>query len=614
MAGGLRRPPACAPCPTARDVVIGRVRHVFTRVRRLCLVATIASVVVPGLPANAHAAIETEDLDIIVVEGQTSLGSWLAHPDLGPLVRSGAIALLSARTRRDAYDVEGARAAALATLGAGARLSGVSDPIDLPFTALGEGLAGAKVSLIPIPQLRLLLYPRVANNPRAVIRVSLERDLDRIARLLRRDRRTLLVGAVPDDARRQRGVWLGAIALIGPGTSASVLVGASTRRAGVVTLADVAPSVLATFDTAPLPSMTGRAWRVTTSGPSPADLLSFEDRLVRAHDQRRPLSRALMVIAMVALIASAILIRSARAPRVTRPLLAFVAAIPLALFLAPLLGARSTPAVVVSVVAVAAIGGAIVIAITPRHALAVIGALSALVVLIDLATGGSIAVRSPLSYAIASGVRFYGIGNELMGVVIGGTLASLTALRRDIDARMTVIIAVIAAVIVVLLVAPSVGAKFGASLTAAPAFATALVLARRARIDVRALALILAVTIVTALGALMVDRLSAPANRSHVGSATSSSMVGVLASKIRAAASTLALSIWVQTILAAAVAVMIVGAQRVWARAREHAYLRGAWTGGVVAVLTSVAFNDAGIIAAALIAVSLTPTLLLIQE
>ena len=54
----------------------------------------------------------------------------------------------------------------------------------------------------------------------------------------------------------------------------------------------------------------------------------------------------------------------------------------------------------------------------------IIETITALVIIVDLLTGANLAKFSPLSYQVITGARYYGIGNEYMGVLIGSAIIS----------------------------------------------------------------------------------------------------------------------------------------------------------------------------------------------
>ena len=104
-----------------------------------------------------------------------------------------------------------------------------------------------------------------------------------------------------------------------------------------------------------------------------------------------------------------------RPGKVARYGLRVVSAWPLALLLAPLADPHS---VGVYVAVFAALTG--LLALLPSPPL--ICALTALVIVGDGLTGTTLISNSALSEYALSGIRFYGIGNEYMGVLIGGAL------------------------------------------------------------------------------------------------------------------------------------------------------------------------------------------------
>ena len=49
--------------------------------------------------------------------------------------------------------------------------------------------------------------------------------------------------------------------------------------------------------------------------------------------------------------------------------------------------------------------------------------------LLDVLTGSSLIRLSPLGYDVMLGARFYGIGNEYMGILVGSSLLAALSIR-----------------------------------------------------------------------------------------------------------------------------------------------------------------------------------------
>lgn len=427
----------------------------------------------------------------------------------------------------------------------------------------------------------------------------------------------LVVAAVtPPAVRTETGRHLTEVAMVGAGLRPGLLSSGTTRRAGVLSITDLAPTVLSRLG-APLPAeAAGRTAALHPARDAPGAIRALERDIIHAHAIRHPLTRGMLWVAMaIAAAAVGTLLRAGRRPgaRAWRDALATLliatAAAPLALLLEPLLGARTTESAAMAVTVVALfVAAASRLLLGPARALPAVAGLTAAVVLADLALGAPLGSRSALSFLVTSGHRFWGIGNELMGVVVGGALfAAAAAADRGREAlRASIWTAAALGLAVVLMAAPWLGGKFGAALTAVPAFGAFLVLSRRGRLERPAVIGIAIATVLVAGLLVAADLLRAPEAQGHVARAAGGSGgASVALRKIEAALQLLAFSIWPRALAVFAGAAAVLAWRRpgmlargLWGRPGLRAAL---WASGIAAA-AAVLFNDAGLIAAALVA------------
>ena len=309
----------------------------------------------------------------------------------------------------------------------------------------------------------------------------------------------LLVGLLPGPRARWTGERLTALAWAGP-WGPGLWVGGTTRRAGLVTALDLAPTLARAAGAAAPAGAVGRPLAAVArtrqaSGHGPPEPLPEVAQLVRftrdraailAHrfDVLPPLT-TLQVLALAAVAARIGLQRLGRpgGPGAGwAPLLAaWAAAVPLALLhpwaAVPFLPGLDGPAWSVPFVAVVALAIAWAARTLARpYGLSgtalVCGAIAA-VLLADQAAGLDLVARSFMGYDLTAGARFYGIGNEHMGLWVGSSLALAGELadrwRAGSVAGLGLLLLVAAVV-----AAPNLGANVGGAATCAAAFAVAL--------------------------------------------------------------------------------------------------------------------------------------------
>jgi len=582
----------------------------------------------------------------------TTLGDWSSPglPHFKTLLEDGAIALLATRTAHEIADLRSMRASAAVTFSAGSE--GAGDPrTGKPITVTGvtPGLLGDALArggyatgfaeLGSIDQNAALAFARTDGSlPSRIDEKRLVRpggatlvdlggrpisEADEVLGLIQREMSPsdllMVVSGSTSVARQRQGIRLSAVAIEGPGFGPGMLTSGTTRRDGVVTLTDLAPTIVAALGLPPLPGADGRAATVKPTSNAVPKLLSLERDLVRASLDRRPLTRWTLVAAMILIVvALAVVWFAGPAPRTnTRipsgardwlaTLLVASAATPLALYVNGIFHPSSTGVAGLETVAVA-LGVALIARATVglTGSLVVVLGLTALVPLVDLLIGTPLAVRSPLAFQVAGGGRFYGVDDGVLGVVVGAEVfaAALIVERMRGVGRW---IAIVFAASVWLLGAPSFGSKFGAPLTAVPAFGV-LAVAIGGKRFTRASIAAIAIATVAVTGLLIgVDALRTPAAQSHVARAVEgrSSVGGILSRKIHAQWVITAHTIWTPAIIlfAGALALVLWRRRDLVARALEwHALLRPALLAALVGGIAGFLFNDGGVLTTAPIA------------
>ncbi len=501
-----------------------------------------------------------------------SLQEWLAWPSLAALIDRGAAGLLSTR-----------------------------EP--LRMEPLARALRDADV---PFGDISVASGRRVTSEAEHSLAGT-----DLVVQKLLADSRRPTIVVFSRDPRS-----LGAVAIAGPSLPRGLLRSATTRRNGLVALTDVAPTILRLAGVPVPDAMTGRVMTVVATSDATQALRTFDGELTHAAEVRNPLVRGFVFVAIAVALVCAIAVALGRRARLALTGLVVVCAVPVAMLVEPLLPAAETTATSAAWVAALALvaGASAARALGVTRGVALVCGVTALVVLADLALGAPLASRSPISYLLTEGARFYGIGNELMGVVVGGLIVAVAVLfEQRPETRAASIGGPFAfAVAVWLMASPSIGAKFGSVLTALPAFALIAARAGGRRVTLRlVLALEAGAIALTAL-VYASDRLRPAAERSHIGGAATGAGA-TLARKIATAVRVAAFSYWMVALIVFVAAVAVVARVRrddVRRIRRQRPTLVTVAVAAGIAIVSAVAFNDAGTIAAALIALPCVALLL----
>jgi hypothetical protein len=462
----------------------------------------------------------------------------------------------------------------------------------------------------------------------AVLDRTLEATDELVGLLLREvdfDRDAVIVTAPSDPGD---GVHLTVAALRAPGDQPGLLDSATTRRAGYVTLPDLAPTVLELLGMERPDSMEGRPYEIhprSWAGP-PVSRFVEADREARFRDRMLgPVAGTYVVIEiLLSLLVAYVLVRHPGRMRL-RSAFDFVGLWLLGVVPLTFLGAVLDLDRVGPYLALVIGGGAVLAAAAaalrgPMRPLAALLALLLALHVADVMTGSHLQFSTVFSYSPTVGGRFAGFGNLTFGqiaataVLLAGIVAYLVPGRRGV--RIAV------GILVVTLLAdglPFWGADVGGVLAAVPAFAlVALGLSGR-HVSRRRLAGLAAggVAVVTALGFL--DLLRPAESRTHlgrlfeqIGSDGLRPFTDAVQRKLATNLSVIPTSIWIPLVPAVLgfYAWLAYGSSFRLAEIRRRApQMRPAFVGLLVAAVLGLALNDSGIAIPAMMLGVLNPVL-----
>ena len=264
--------------------------------------------------------------------------------------------------------------------------------------------------------------------------------------------------------------WLVPVIAYGQGFEPGLLTSPTTRRRGLVASFDITATILQHFELYRRGEIHGQPLNWVGQEAPLGYLLNREAEMAQIYLLRTPLVKGYIgvIIIMVGLAVAALLLKWQRL-EMLRLMLAAVAASPLILLL---LGVIPGSIWMVPVWITLALGAALVLKrFEPITAMRTLGAVTALIVAFDALLGAWLQQRSILGYDAIAGARYYGIGNEYMGVLVGCTLLAVSGLlsKRKLPA------AIVFAAVILLLMLPGVGANLGGTLAAILGFTVALV-------------------------------------------------------------------------------------------------------------------------------------------
>ena len=298
-----------------------------------------------------------------------------------------------------------------------------------------------------------------------------------------------------------------------------------------------------------------------------------------------------------------------------RGLLTGILVYPLAILLAPLTGtANPWQTIFLSLLIMALITYIVTRVRDDRVLFLIIAVINVIPAVGDVLAGGYLMNKAALSYDVVVGGRYYGIGNEYMGVVIGAAIIGVSALLQLApDSRKAVLplIGLSFIGLIVFFAAPGAGSKAGGALTATVGFGVTMYRFLGSRFKLRSgLLLILALGLGVAVLAA-VNYLFPAGEQSHIGRAFHSLFQGkfiviwqitvrkLMANLYLARHSPFSTILILQSLIW--LALFFRNREKLRSILAGAPYLKAGMSGMVFAAVAAIALNDSGVIGAPLL-------------
>ncbi|MGI6488610.1 MAG: hypothetical protein ACOX2B_09940 [Syntrophothermaceae bacterium] len=395
-----------------------------------------------------------------------------------------------------------------------------------------------------------------------------------------------------------------------------VLNSPTTKRDYICANIDLAPTVLDFFHITDHPAMTGQLIdnQVYTGDDKLGEVVSAYEDIAFTNQLRVPLVKGYVGVQIVMLLMVLfIMFFQRRYIGAVKPLVYSLSVVPLVFLLMALVPVRMfVEYVMIALAAIAAVT-AFFYYIFDKSALKMfLAAMLTTVVLLnlDIATGAHLIKSSVLGYDLAAGARYYGIGNEFMGVLLGTTVLTGALLRQQWRNKgVLAVVGVLFALEVFMFATPTLGANAGGTIAAASAFLLTFLLLSDWKIQGRSLLGIATAVALLLLVVAVFDMNRPPALQSHIGRAANMIVTGgwqeayqIIARKLAINLKLIRYTIWSRVFLATLVtlAILLYRPPGVIKVIRvEYPYVLKGIIGVVAGAFVALVFNDSGIVAAA---------------
>ena len=439
------------------------------------------------------------------------------------------------------------------------------------------------------------------------------------------------------DPETHLGVAIATGPRFAPGT---MLTSGSTRAPDLVTLPDVAPTILAHLDVEKPPAMLGRPF---VASPAETDdrigaMVDLDEESVYSHGIQADMATGYVVfqVFMCALIVLLLRREGARSgyldehPFVRRCLewgALAVVSFPLAVYLSSPLPAHDlrlvglVPLTIAIDLALVALVSLLIA--QPLDRLMALALATVTIMVIDLAFGGRLQFNAVFGNDPINAGRFAGLGNSAFAVLGASTILAASLMVHRWRGRPWVMPAIAALFVIAVIAdgAPQLGSDVGGVLAMVPAFAVTFMLLLGKRPSWRVVA-IAAVAAIAVLAVFLVIDMSRPVDvRTHLGTFFTDVRdrgVGVFLDTIERKARTnlrvFRSTIWTYLVppALAVIAYLLFRPLGSWRRfAEEYPRLRAGLIGGLVLGVLGFAVNDSGIVVPAMILSFLVPLALL---
>ncbi|MDP3013421.1 MAG: hypothetical protein Q8M92_04210, partial [Candidatus Subteraquimicrobiales bacterium] len=311
-----------------------------------------------------------------------------------------------------------------------------------------------------------------------------------------------------------------------------VLSSETTRRNGIVTNLDIAPTVLSFFG-ADIPyQMSGRPIFAVSQKDAISYLLSLNVRVTAIYQVRNPVLATFVVFVVASILLSLFAFFLKRRGKtlkkeknlLSRILLLWALSLPFAfLFQPPFVAASPWGAALFSLVIALAFAGTVFLmskeaTLSP---IIVITMITSLALLGDTLFGSKLMLQSFFGSCPIAGGRFYGLGNTYMGAVVGASIVGITALTNKLpkDRKLALVVVALFLLAVCIIVGyPRLGANVGGLITCVGASIITLLRLREGKIKHKHL-LYAAIAVFSFLALVIFVDLFIGAGKSHLGRA-----------------------------------------------------------------------------------------------
>jgi len=437
----------------------------------------------------------------------------------------------------------------------------------------------------------------------------------------------IIVTPYPSNQDIQINNLITPVIIAGPSYSQGFATSNTTKRQGIITNLDIAPTILSYFNIEPPVEMLGHPIESIKYQNALGYLINADKMIVSVHNARPLVLKSYVLFLVIVLILYiGLLFLKKEYLKYLTPIILGVMTVPLTFLILPLLGPLSLYLNIVAVVVLTGLIDGLIMYFVKNDLdrLMVISLVTTITIIIDLLLNSPLMKNSILGYDVISGARFYGIGNEYMGVLIGSSIMGTMALTEKYKTKSVKILGFILFTVAFwLMVLPQFGAKVGGFITGFMAFGSTILMLFGVKINKKTF-LIMFISMVILLFLMFIASMFF-GTTTHmaqtaiiVKSEGINSLFQIFTRKLQMELNLIRYTIWSWVLIISILVLFILSYRPTGVLKnifKNYKYVYYGFFGSIVGMLFALAFNDAGIVAAATTCIyAIPPILLLLQR
>lgn len=305
------------------------------------------------------------------------------------------------------------------------------------------------------------------NNYRDKILSNLDEFINALANNIDKDNSLLIITSPNSGDVNVNNSKLSPIIIWGKSIEKGILTSSTTNRNMVVSNLDIGPTIMGFFES-PMDNMSGNPMKVVKKNIQLTDLIKENQRINIASIVRHNTLYVYGIYSVIVLLMSIILLLTQI--RLTEAMEEFVKLLYLLVLIIPfifIIESLFKPSDIygfVSIIFIFIFLSSFLLWITKKtsNQILYIGMLTIFIILLDLILKGNISRYSVLSHDPIIGARYYGIGNEMVGLLLGSvTIVSIKILEKKPRSLIPLFIFIISGILTSY---PSYGANVGGSI------------------------------------------------------------------------------------------------------------------------------------------------------